>query len=509
MSRYSAGDHELQRNERATQANPFNLETITKERTIQPQIEDYRLSDESSQNVIEVITDVYDPLTPLVQPTGKRDKYGLRRRDTGGNTILRSRELSEDFRSCRFLGQSIVLHSSLIRKFLQSVTEYYPEHPPSSFNDVVIIEEPFAFLIHHFSRIEDHVDCDHPNEAAHSSVRSHLIILRDLLKPIYEGIQNSVEPAIRDNAISFDLIWYILQPGIDVYIVPDGEPHICVIESVWGQPKKPTKPFKEVKKWHINMVCLDTAKSLTMVQKRTCKYIRSFNGLREIISLPVCPVSVWDALDNGVRRAQVLRRNGMYLEGLQQNKNGHMYCVHSGVGIGDGGRVSLLNQASFWAISYGLQYCGKVIIDHQNSPIAAVRSGFVSPDQHAVFAKYGDIYLRDEPPTSSKIGRNDQRHAAGARGFERWMSDVTTQRSRRNRQKERPIGPASSSSYSENLQPNLPDAQSGELFAKETLNLSEITDHERLLIWPQAPAFALSTKQWSKLTITLLFGTGR
>lgn len=145
---------------------------------------------------------------------------------------------------------------------------------------------------------------------------------------------------------------------------------------------------------------------LTMSRKCEQSHIKRFNGMRDMSSLPVCPVSVWDALDAGARRAQVMRRKSMYLDGLQRNQSGHMHCYYDGPDIENGGRVSRLTQASFYAISYRLQYRGKVVIDHQNSDILAAPE-FLSPDQYNEFAKYDDIYLRDQPPIIPKTGRNN------------------------------------------------------------------------------------------------------
>ncbi|KAI6913477.1 hypothetical protein KC318_g2294 [Hortaea werneckii] len=201
-----------------------------------------------------------------------------------------------------------------------------------------------------------------------------------------------------------------------------------------------------------------------MSRKRRRRYIKSFNGMRDMVSLPVCPASVWDALDAGARRAQVLRRNSEYLDGLQNNQKGHMHCFYDGPDIENGGR-----------------HRGKVVIDHENSEIDK-NTRFLSPDEHAKFAKYDNVYLRDQPPIIPKRRRRS----------------VTPPYRRK-----RSISPASSSSSSssENLQPDYPNNQCEGPIGKKELGLNEITEHQRLLIWPQAPAFALSTKKW--MTVSL------
>ena len=348
------------------QATPFDLETITQERTLQNQNETNKVSVASSQNVIEITTHVFD--------TQKQVDGGRAR---GKGRFLPLDSLSEEVHSCLYMGQSIILRSSLIRNALQSMVEYYPKHPPSSFdNEEVAIEEPFAVLIHHFPKIDEYVvseeKLDHLNQAAHGLVRSHLVTLRDFLKPIYEDLQSKIQPAIQANAITFDLLWYILQPGIDVYIATDGVPHVCVIESVSGKTKNRYKPTKEVEKWSIRMWCLDTTDGLIMSRKPRRRYIKRYNGMRNMTSLPVCPVSVWDTLDAGARRAQILHRNGMYLEGLQKNQNGHVHCFYDGPDIQDGGRVSdISKQAS------GKFLTGCSIVARLSSITEILQSGLV------------------------------------------------------------------------------------------------------------------------------------
>ncbi|KAI7383006.1 hypothetical protein KC336_g18476, partial [Hortaea werneckii] len=87
----------------------------------------------------------------------------------------------------------------------------------------------------------------------------------------------------------------------------------------------------------------------------------------------------------------------MYLEGLQKNRNGHMHCVYDGPDIENGGR-----------------YRGKVVVDHENSEIDAYTQ-FLPPDEHARFASYNDILLRDQPPIIPKA-------PAFALSTKKWMT---------------------------------------------------------------------------------------
>ncbi|KAI7332767.1 hypothetical protein KC315_g4505 [Hortaea werneckii] len=163
----------------------------------------------------------------------------------------------------------------------------------------------------------------------------------------------------------------------------------------------------------------------------------------------------------------------MYLEGLQKNRNGHMHCVYDGPDIENGGR-----------------YRGKVVVDHENSEIPAY-TRFLPPDEHARFANYDDILLRDQPPIIPKVRRNSQRGRTYTR---RRHPEPYRRRSA--------TSPASFSSSSEDSQPDAPNTQFGEeSLTEQRPSLTEITEHQRLLIWPQAPAFALSTKKW--MTISL------
>ncbi|KAI7152871.1 hypothetical protein KC349_g8727 [Hortaea werneckii] len=154
----------------------------------------------------------------------------------------------------------------------------------------------------------------------------------------------------------------------------------------------------------------------------------------------------------------------------------------------------------------GLQHHGKVVIDHQNSE-THVTPDFLPPDQYTKFAKYDNIYLRNQPPKIPKLRRTYEWGFANARkGVERWGSDVADAAAgfptRAQRAERSMIGRFSSSSSSENLQPGLLGTQfEEESFVKQRYGCTEITDHQKLVMWPQAPAFALSSKQW--MTISL------
>ncbi|KAI7291256.1 hypothetical protein KC343_g316 [Hortaea werneckii] len=178
---------ELLKDDFSAQASPFDLESITQERTPQPPSGNDKVTIASSGNVIEIATNVFDPR--------RRPRGRAKRR----HTMLPIGELSKELRSCQTLGLSVTLRSSLLRSALRSMIEYYPKHGPSSFDNVITIEEPFSILIHHFSKINECADSeenlDHCGGAAHGVVRAHMAILRDFLKPrnsmYLEGLQKN------------------------------------------------------------------------------------------------------------------------------------------------------------------------------------------------------------------------------------------------------------------------------------------------------------------------------
>lgn len=64
--------------------------------------------------------------------------------------------------------------------------------------------------------------------------------------------------------------------------------------------------------WDVNVwefVTKGTRISRTKVDQQ----IRPYTGLRDVISLPIWPVSYWDAFDSGVGREQILQRSEMYV----------------------------------------------------------------------------------------------------------------------------------------------------------------------------------------------------
>ncbi|GAB1729922.1 hypothetical protein NU195Hw_Modified_191t1 [Hortaea werneckii] len=128
-------------------------------------------------------------------------------------------------------------------------------------------------------------------------------------------------------------------------------------------------------------------------------------------------------------------------------------------------------------------------------------------DQHAKFAKYDIVYLRDQPPAVTKTRWNNQRYGVdtiderAAKLYTRYDSAREYERGTSNPRKNS-NSPASRSSYSsssdpEDLQQDPLSVQFGaDPLIKQRPSSTEITEHQRFLIWPQAPAFALSTKKW-------------
>lgn len=89
------------------------------------------------------------------------------------------------------------------------------------------------------------------------------------------------------------MIWYLLKPGTDVYVIT----FVGVVFDVAAITSHPN----EQQWWQISIWRLRTD-GATIRRTKKDYIINTYPGLRDVTELPVYPVSVWDAKDKGERR---------------------------------------------------------------------------------------------------------------------------------------------------------------------------------------------------------------
>lgn len=236
----------------------------------------------------------------------------------------------------------IIIYSKPLNKALASLVSYYPHYflleGPS------IHVEPYGSLMHHFAAIEDFAMGEkhgkEPEETKDTDTSlaveqpiiavQHMKLLYNFLKPRYD---DSIKPCLDTLSqpvpkISFDMLWYLFRPGVDVYVQSDDMISVCVIcgiSSNLDQPEWPsstTPSHWNLEAWHL----VTNGSRITRTRTMTLQ-IRSYTGLCDVTTLSVCPVSYWDANDSGARRKQILQRSKLYVQALRA---GNMLVSYDG-----------------------------------------------------------------------------------------------------------------------------------------------------------------------------------
>lgn len=235
----------------------------------------------------------------------------------------------------------IIIHSKPLNKALASLVSYYPHY--SLLEEPSIHVEPYGSLMHHFAAIEDFAMGEkhgiEPEEtkdkdtslAIEQSIIAvqHMKLLYNFLKPRYD---DRIKPCLDGLSqpvpkISFDMLWYLFRPGVDVYVQSDDMVSVCVIRGILSNLDDPEWPSSTTPShWYLDAWHLATNGS-RIARTPVSHMIRSYTGLCDVTALPVCPVSYWDANDSGARRKQILQRSKMYVQALRA---GNMLVSYDG-----------------------------------------------------------------------------------------------------------------------------------------------------------------------------------
>ncbi|KAJ5452459.1 hypothetical protein N7445_000642 [Penicillium cf. griseofulvum] len=304
--------------------------------------------------------------------------------------------------------------------------------------------------------------------------KKHMQILLEFLRPIREERILRFEEYLSESParVAFDMIWYLLKPGMDVYIHIDGSPQAAVVigvkcggndcSSVWGPENSD--------RWIIDLWRLETDGSRVQ-RSATTANINFYSALREVTSLAVCPCAIWDAHDTGERRKDIIRRSTIFFKALRQ---GNLLVDYNGPIKGS-------NQ----------YYNGKLVIDH--------RRGQEEPD-----------YI---PPVFSRVQDYSDRY----RDYDNILvNDDKSLNTRKEAQRRFFRNLENSRAPSPGVRSN--EAVWGSTYGKQFsvppvkfvdrdevkfsgLVADELTEHQLLLLCPEALAYALKHKQWILISL--------
>lgn len=212
------------------------------------------------------------------------------------------------------------IHSRAILNALQSVVNYYPGQDLVS--QPVDIHWPYAIIVHHWTQlktfhsnfIRSEAEAD-TTECSVTDTNHHLKLLLDFVDmEVGEQVRKEQERWKKDPPVaSFDMLWLLLEPGIDVYEHQDEfdckEPF--VVSKVDFRPLDGSWEFYTLSEWYFD----NDSTSLRPVLK-TGK-INRFHGEKPIHELQTFPCE-YDP--TRVTRRQEFIERGRLFTSLQQKK---------------------------------------------------------------------------------------------------------------------------------------------------------------------------------------------
>ncbi|KAL8649650.1 MAG: hypothetical protein Q9210_004274 [Variospora velana] len=403
--------------------------------------------------------------------------------------------------------RGISIRSPFLYLSISEIVGYYPsfyKKEPGNLLDLssikssdvsteFILAEPYGVLMHHFPQLAAFAQSSNPvdSEAENIEVlrlkRKHVRLLCEHLKPHYDSVVMPSRKLLENDPprISFDMLWYVFKPGTDVYLQAHGLVHTCVVADIYSNYDDNEHNLAQINQtkleyWVLDLWFLETDGTSVGRVPTTCR-IYPYKGLREVAFLDVCPVSIWDAIDNGKRRESIMRRSKLLVKALQQ---GHLLVRYDGP-------VNGKRQELCW--DRGRRPQARPVSYADPPPIGRV------VDRCGDFADYDSILINEGGDTSEEawagdkagsttslfpVDPRDPKNVKGMSNSNRATAGMASSR--------RGYSIASSTFRSQDLD------DSPKRSAQIPVGSSErdLSSHQLLLLFPVSQAFALRTKQW-------------
>ena len=227
----------------------------------------------------------------------------------------------------------LFIRSLLLRKALGHIIRYYPDNTWISDPSVAAtVFEPYNVLLHNYKEIAEFISRESNNtlgpsvndttQADQENTLRDMTLLLEFLKPLYESIVQPGAELLARNVpiIGFDMLWYLFCPGTDVWIQDSTDVYMAVVHKFeykrhhhhqrkWDS----TEPFECI--LHLWRLATDGNR---VARTNFTRRFERYTGQVEVISLSVCPVSFWDATDQGSRRQNTLAKNNLLVEAIRE-----------------------------------------------------------------------------------------------------------------------------------------------------------------------------------------------
>ena len=232
----------------------------------------------------------------------------------------------------------IIVHSRLLIGAIYDTVPYYPSQALRG--KTITITEPFAVLMHylddftrlHREEVQQSTIAGSETGPNKNSLANHLEVLLHFLQPY---VSNTLGPIIdrlgsSEPAVTFDTLWYLFKPGVDVYTRDpyDETIHAWVVTDFRAETAKEAEKRSQKPGLILTGFNLESDGSrITRNSDDEHMRIDYFEGEQEVTSLYVYPCEYWDRKDGGTRRRDYIKAGQRHLQLLRK---GSTFMRYSG-----------------------------------------------------------------------------------------------------------------------------------------------------------------------------------
>ncbi|KAE8556235.1 hypothetical protein EYB25_000935 [Talaromyces marneffei] len=484
---------------------PFKFATRANNQTTQVDITQTGKSAEHDNEAISVEKEE-DPIAEWRGPvfevnlTGKA-RFSIKLTEKSGIRIQKPKipKNAEELLLEDVSGASIMLKSPHLLRALEGLVDYLPSFRTqleAGYETGFRINEPFAVVMHHFQSIKELIEKEYagPHQQDSRSFRldelqkNHLRHLYKFAEPLYHANVIPCEQHLSEACprIAFDMIWYLLKPGTDVYVQSDGITFVGVVlstedgsdEDYQTYPSVSNKPkWSWVNVWHLN------TNGATIRRTQQTYTIDAYSGLRDVTELRVYPVSIWDAKDKGERRKKILARSRVFFKALQQ---GNLLAYHDG---------PLRGTRS--------HYTGKVVLDYRRG-VAESKNGLGSfhpvKDHYERYKCYDQIYINDTNDNLDYLDYHDFKYPPPPPTEPYDPHNILTNDQYNMNRTTAQVGGQTTAPWL-NRQGSYVDREPNRFNGTNRHIVQELTEHQLLLLHPETLVYGLKLKQWMRTSV--------
>jgi hypothetical protein len=207
---------------------------------------------------------------------------------------------------------SIVIQSPLIRKVLERVFEDHPDM--NSSQSRLSFDKPLKPFVHRWAALQKAL-----NEETDPETKSHLDLLVSAVKPEVESIITTRDLCISKDAIAWDQLWMIFEPGTLVTSVRDKSD--CAFRLVKAETRKNDRGA-----WFVLECVFNDWDGEDFGKASVILAIAHYSGSSKISELDIIPLHVHKARETLIKN---LEKRGQRFQELADVK----YMVYSGTAI--------------------------------------------------------------------------------------------------------------------------------------------------------------------------------